>query len=100
MKMKCVFPLLAAAALVGFTAGCGKKQPPPPPPTAEDLKAQQEADLAIFQRALDRAKSLVDQKNWPDAIAQFKAFDDMKLSPEQKAQLDALKAQVPSTAKK
>ncbi len=100
MKIKYLFPLLAASALIGLAPGCGKKQPPPPPMTEEEKKAAEQADAAIFQRALERAKSLVDQQNWPDAIAQFKAFDDMKLSAEQKAQVDALKAKVPSTAKK
>lgn len=112
MKIKHVLCGLTICAAIGLVAGCKKKEtvtaPPPVDSTAmpgaaqpDSATGQQSAeDAAIFQRAMDRAKALVDQKDWAAATAQFTAFDTLKLTPEQKAAVDALKAKVPSTTKK
>jgi hypothetical protein len=103
MKMKHLMLGLALSAVIGLAAGCGKKKeadvpvvaPPPDTKQATDATAQSEADAMVAQRAIDRAKSLVEQKSYPDAIAQFKYIDTLKLTPAQRAVVDALRAQVP-----
>ncbi len=102
MKTKYVLYVLTVATALTLAAGCKKASDQPKVDTSkmteEEKQAMAVTDVAMVNRAMDRLKYLVEQKTWPDAASQLKAFDGLNLTPEQKAQLDALKAQIPATA--
>jgi hypothetical protein len=102
MKTKYVLCAVAAAAALTLATGCKKAADQVKVDTSKMTEQQKQeitaTDTAIFNRAMDRFKYLVDQKSWADAASQLKAFDGLNMTPEQKAQLDALKAQIPASA--
>ena len=98
MKMNCLFLGLATSVVIGLSTGCAKKETPPSPPVVDTNQVdvmKSEASAMVYMRILDRAKSLVDQKDYVQARATLKQFDTMKLTPEQQQAVDALKARIP-----
>jgi hypothetical protein len=106
---------ITACALMGAVAGCGKKSgtepgtnapasAEPTPPAATPVGAQPvpgqpvsqaEIDAMIFTRAYDRAAGLVARKDYPNALQALEVFKEYKLTAEQQAKVNALKAQIP-----
>ncbi len=109
--------LALAATLVALFAGCGKQETAAPAaaaptaastPAAKDMKATAEkmadqgkqaaaslsADMTKqAQGAIDKAKSLIGEKKYQEAITSLQALAASKLSPEHKKTVDDLLAQ-------
>ena len=89
------FPrLICVLAVIGLLVSCSKSgsqsvQTPDP-------ATQPEAQAAFFLRTYDRAKSLVEAKDYAKARQTLELFKQYKLTPEQQQAVDKLKAQVPA----
>jgi len=92
--MKKTLTLLLTLVLAGFIAGCGKPGGPGGAQTP-DPATQPEAQAALFQRTYDRAKSLIENKEFKAAQATLDLFKQYKLSPEQQKAVDQLQTQIP-----
>jgi hypothetical protein len=93
--MKKLLPIILAVSALGFTAGCGKSASETTAPL--DPNAQPEAQTAVFQRLFDRAKALVEAKDFRQAKATLDALKGQKLTAEQQKAVDALQAKIPKT---
>lgn len=91
--MKTRILLVVSALCTGFFGGCGKSNETAPAP---DPVTQPEAQAALFQRTLDRAKSLVEIKDYDQARKTLELFKQYKLTPEQQQLVDKLQAQIPT----
>jgi hypothetical protein len=107
------------AALIAFS-GCKKEEPAPPqvpkadaggtPQTAPSIDAAKSAakgaadqamdqTKALEQQAqgiIDRAKALISEQNYPEALDNLAKVASFKLTPEQKKSVDDLKSQIHS----
>jgi hypothetical protein len=113
--MKLRSSVLIVAVCAGLLAGCGKQetQPPTPtaPPVAETPKAAaemqktaeaippaaQQAASSIAEGAqgmIDKAKALIADSKYSEAMDLLKRLSSMQLTPEQRKLVDDLMAQV------
>jgi hypothetical protein len=91
MKVYLTAVVLAASSLSLFTAGCGKKDPAAAAPSTA---AMGEKTAAQVQGLIDKAKGLVGEKKYSEALASLKELGASKLSPDQTKMVDDLKAQI------
>jgi hypothetical protein len=87
-----ILPLLLVVC-AGFLGGCGKSDETAPAP---DPVTQPEAQAALFQRSVDRIKSLIAVKDFGQAQRTLDSMAQYKLTPEQQEIVDKLKAQIPA----
>ena len=80
---------MLAAALVG----CGSKESEEV--QVPDPETQPEAQAAVFQRACDRVKSLIEEQKFDQARQALEVFNSYKLTPEQQKVVDDFKAKIP-----
>jgi predicted component of type VI protein secretion system len=117
MKLRNLLLGITACAVLGTVAGCSKKPAPEPvtnapaadatptpaptptpaaQPQAQPAQATQaQIDAIVFDRAYARAAGLTARKDYPNALQAIGVFKDYKLTPEQQAKVNALKAQIP-----
>jgi hypothetical protein len=102
MKMVSIVVSLASVALLVSATGCSKQTESPAAvqtqSAAGDL-AKKASDLtatgsAKAQELIDSATKLVGEGKFQDAMAKLKAIGSEKLSVNQKAMVDTLKAQI------
>lgn len=91
--MKHVITMIATLALAGLLVSCGK--PDSSTSTSPDPATQPEAQAVLFQRTVDRAKSLIESKDFKGAQAAVDVFKQYKLTPEQQKTVDQLQSQIP-----
>jgi hypothetical protein len=91
MKKKLIW--LLACVFLGMLTGCGKRAPEAQTP---DPATQPEAQAELFQRTFDRAKSLIEAKDFEQARKTLEVFKQYKLTPEQQQLVDKLQAQIPT----
>jgi recombinational DNA repair protein (RecF pathway) len=94
--MKNSLKLLAALGLAALLAGCGDSGSSTDVQTP-DPTTQPEAQAELFKRTIDRAKSLIENKEYAKAQEVIDLFKTYKLTPEQQALVDQIKAQIPKT---
>jgi hypothetical protein len=86
-------PVIIAVSAALFS-GCGKTSDTPV--STPDPVAQPEAQAALFQRTVDRARSLIAAKDFDQARRTLEMFKQYKLTPEQQQIVDKLQAQIPA----
>ncbi len=92
--MKKSFRLLPVLLLAGLLVSCGDSSKSSKA-QAPDPATQPEAQAMLFQRTAERAKGLIDSKDFKGAQAALDVFKQYKLTPEQQKTVDQLQAQIP-----
>ena len=91
--MKKTLTLLSILILAGFITGCSKSGSGQG--QAPDPATQPEAQAVLFERTVDRVKSLIQSKDYPAAQSALDVFKKYKLTPEQQKVVDQLQSQIP-----
>lgn len=91
-SLKLAYVALLGAAMM-LTNGCGKSETETPPPLDPQVEPEQQA--AIFNRMAERVRSLISIQDYEQARQALDLLAKQKLTPEQQAIVDKLKAQVP-----
>ncbi len=117
MKTKLIITAIAACAILATVSGCKKEEPAPPAPKADQGTASQTAPVVDAAKAaakdvtdqaaaqatvapeqaqgiIDKAKSLVADNKYAEALSSLKQLSTTKLTDEQQKLVDSLKAQI------
>jgi hypothetical protein len=89
----------AACGLVSICMiGCGESSKSSGSSQSPDPATQPEAQSALFQRASDRAKSLIAIKDFKQAQETLDLLKSFKLTDEQKKIVEQLQTQIPKSS--
>jgi hypothetical protein len=123
MNIAKILVVLALCGLSAWIVGCSKKEEAPAPAPAAEMQKPAEQPAAEMQKAaeapkaaaesataaatetateasgqaqslIDKAKGLIDNKQYSEALSVLNQLASMKLTPEQQKLVDDLKAQV------
>lgn len=91
-SLKLTYVVLFGIGLM-LTNGCGKSEPEEAAPLDPQVEPEQQA--VVFERMAERVRSLISIKDYEHARQALDLLAKQKLTPEQQAIVDKLKAQVP-----
>jgi len=92
--MKSILQIFFTLSVAGLLAGCGDSRSSSNTQTP-DPATQPEAQAILFNRSIDRAKSLIEAKDYKKAQEVIDLVKTYKLTPEQQTLVDKIQTQIP-----
>jgi hypothetical protein len=97
MKLNHLLLVFSLMVLTALAVDCGKKNATPPSDSTQTVAPEDQSpmDAGLVQRILSRAQGCLAQKKYAEATLTLNQLNSIKITPDQKLQADALRAQIP-----